>query len=57
MTINIIEITLKNVRFIFLSLDCKNLKKMIAGFYNILEADNLSTEYIFFITEVVRYKL
>ena len=29
---------------------------MITGFYNILEADNLSTEYIFFITEVVRYK-
>ena len=41
----------------FLSLDCKNLKKMITGFYNILEADNLSTEFIFFITEVERYKL
>jgi len=30
---------------------------MITGFYNILEADNLSTEFIFFITEVERYKL
>jgi len=30
---------------------------MVTDFYNIFEADNLSIEYIFFITEVECYKL